>query len=92
MLSDSLNKIQIYLLLKYNPINNFKIKTVNVYWQFSLIFTYFIDLNVGLGQRNHLCEDVGHVKILHLIPLPVGLVVNVCSEGSFGWFSVVDDI
>lgn len=92
MLSDSLNKIQIYLLLKYNPINNFKIKTVKVFWQFSLIFAYFIDLNVGLGQRDHLWEDVGHVKILHLIPLPVGFVVNVCSKGSLGWFSIVDDI
>lgn len=31
-------------------------------------------LDVGLRQRNHLGENVGHLQVLHLIPLPSSLI------------------
>lgn len=66
---------------------------IYIYVQLRLGFgAALIDLYVGLGERDHLWQDFGDMQILHLVPLPVGLVQYVDTIGALLWIAIVHNI
>jgi hypothetical protein len=59
---------------------------------FSFRTLLLVNLNVGLGECDHLRENVSDVKILHFEPLISRLVENVTSIGPFSWLAVVHNV
>ena len=63
------------------------------YWLLTgVLLPPLVDLYVRLGQGDHLRQDLGHVQVVHLKPLPRAGVQDVDPVVPFLWTAVMDHV